>query len=403
MIHLVQSTKPLLKWMDDGDPELVPVVMADARATAASYFQAPVRAEGTSASFIEREESPITPGMVVRCACELGVHFHCSLGSITPLDIIEFMDTVEMDVREECGPVGEMRKFTTIRTPAGDLSDVFVTPYGEPAYWLEHLVKTDADLPALAYLIEKSAELSVGDERVRAKLTGKLRSEAAKWPGNVPLYTVMGIPAFMLSCNLFVDATTAFYLMADHEPLMEGLYAAYEECNSVWVECAAAAGADFVLGAINGLELFSPDIYNRYFVPQARHLHDQAHRLGMRGWTHTCGQMGRLIDTGVYEATGVDVLESLSSPPLGDVADLRTARARLGKRIVTRGAVNVEMFYENDAEQLKTRTQQVLDETRGYRHMIGDTNDSFPPYPRESILSIVDEVRGSGRMLPFEL
>ena len=31
--------------------------------------------------------------------------------------------------------------------------------------------------------------------------------------------------------------------------------------------------------------------------------------------------------------------------------------------------------------------------------MIGDTNDSFPPYPRENILALVDEVRKNGRMM----
>jgi hypothetical protein len=399
LAYTARTTKPLLRWMDDGDPDLVPVLMADARSTAASYYGLPVRTEGTSVSYSEREASPITPAMIADCARQLGVHFHWNIGSMSPFDTVEFMDDVELVTREEIGPRGETRKFTTIRTPVGEISDIFVTPRNEPAFWATHLVKSESDLPALAHLIERSADVSLDNERFRSKITGRLKSEAQKWPEYVVLYAILGVPAFALSCNLFVDPTTAFYLMADNETLMERLYEAYEQCNGVWLECAAEAGADFALGAINGLELFSPDIYNRYFIPQARHLYSEARKLGMGGWTHTCGYMNQLIEMGVYDDTGVDVLESLSLPPSGDIADLRRSRVKLGNKIVTRGAINVEMLYDDDIASLRARTRQVLDDTRGYRHMVGDTNDSFPPYPRESILALVDEVRSSGRML----
>jgi len=395
-----QQTKPLLQWMEGGDPDLVPVVMADPVSTAASYWGVAVRLAGESASFTDAQASPVTPEMVLACSRETGIHFHRSLGSATPFDLLDLMDGVEREVRQERGASGEIRDFTTLRTPAGMVSEVFLTPPDRPACWVEHLIKTEADLPVLTYLIEKATELTLEDERVRARLTAKFRAEAQRWPPHILLCAVVGVPAFALSSNQYFAAVTALYVMLDQAALMERLYEGYEQCNAVWIECAAAAGADFVLGAINGLELYSPEIYRRYFVPQARSLHETAHAHGMRGWVHTCGHMNALIHAQVYREMKVDVLESLSTPPIGDIADLGAARARLGPGLVTRGAVNVDYFYSGDLEALRGQTRKVLAATRGYRHMVGDTNDSFPPYPRENLLALVEEVRGSGRMLP---
>ena len=394
-----ENGKPLLRWIDSGDPDLVPVMMADARSTAASYFGVPLRGDSASVSFQDETGSPVTDQMILECSKETGTHFHRCLGNITPFDVCEFIDEINITTRVETNSSGAMQKYTTVVTPEGEMSEVFLTPPDSPACWTEHFVKDEQNLAALAYLIEKAAQAAVENESVRQNVTEKFRAEAAKWPSHVPLYVVAGVPAFALTCNLYTDPATAFYLLADHRDVMERLFDAQARSNAVWVQCGADAGADYVLGAINGLELYSPQIYERYFIPQACALHELAHARGMRGWVHTCGRMNRLIQMGTYDRMAVDILESLSHPPLGDVADLREARARLGANIVTRGAVNVSLFYSENLEEVRERTREVLENTRGYRHMIGDTNDSYPPYPRENILAVVDEVRKSGRML----
>ena len=393
--------KPLLQWMKHGDPDLVPILMGDARSTAASWSGVSPRAEGTSVSFTERHDSPVTPDMIVQCCSETGIQLVCSLGGVTHLDVIDLLDDVEMAMREDVAPNGDLVRRTTIDTPAGEMSETFVTPPGRPACWVDHLVKSEADLPALAYLAEHTARVSLDNDRLRERVTARFRAEAGKWPPQTPFTVCLGVPTFVLASNLYMAHDTFCYLHADHRATMERLYEACEQANAVWLECAAAAGADITLGAINGLELFSPPIYRRYFIPQARRLHEAAHSRGMLGWVHTCGHMRRLVETGVYEEMALDVLESLSSPPLGDVIDLRSARAALGDRVTTRGAINVEHFYHADIDALRAEARRVMAATRGWRHMVGDTNDSFPPYPRDSILAVADEVRKSGRMLVY--
>jgi len=378
------------------------VMMSDGISTAASYFGVPVRKEGISVDFAGAAETPIKPEMILQCSRETGIHFIACLGGLTPFDVIEFIDNVEMEVAEKVDSSGTVRRLRTVRTPAGKMSEVFLTPVDLPACWEEHLVKSKADLPAFADLIERINRTLVEKVDVREKIIAGFGTQAAKWPGQVPLFVIMGVPAFSLLSNLYMDAAVGFYLLEDHRALMERLFETEARTNAVVLECAAQAGADIVRGAINGLELFSPEIYQRYLVPQARVLYEAAHAHGMLAWVHTCGYMRKLISMGIYETMGVDVLETLSHPPLGDVDDLREARVKLGEHIATRGAVNVELFYGDNQQPLRERIKTVLDETRGYRHMIGDSNDSYPPYPRESILALVEEVQKSGRMFPAQ-
>jgi hypothetical protein len=374
-------------------------MMGDARSTASSYFGVPLRLPGTSASFTGVSDSPVTPELVVQCARETGIHFCANIGNVTPFDVLDLVDGLNVQSREEQAPDGSTHRTTVIRTPEGDISEVFVTPPYRPVYWAEHLVKSDKDLHALTALIEGASRITREDPLASARITEAFRQEAEKWPDWVPLTVTVGVPAFGITCSLYMDPETAFYMLADQPAAMECLFELEALRNDIIVDCAAAAGADFVFGAINGLELYSPRIYSDYFVPQARALHEAAHRHGMRGWVHTCGHMNRLIEMGVYSEMGVDVLESLSHPPLGDISRLGKARADLGPNLITRGAVNVGLFYSADLWLIRRRARLVLEECRGFRHMIGDTNDSYPPYPRDAILALVDEVHKEGRLL----
>ena len=134
-------------------------------------------------------------------------------------------------------------------------------------------------------------------------------------------------------------------------------------------------------------------------VPQARRLFQWIRQANRLSWLHTCGKMNRLIFDGAYDRDqmGVDVLESFSGPPLGDVENLRAARARVGNGITTRGGINVGELFSDTAAQIRARARYVLDSTTGFRHMIGDTDCQFPGTPVENLRAVVETVREYGR------
>ncbi len=214
--NIKKATKPLIQWMDDGDPDLVPVMMADGLSTAASYFGVPIRTEGTSASFTSNVNSPVTPEMILKCSKDTGIHFKWSLGNINTLDVIQFIDDITLSVKEKTDADAVIKTTTTVRTPVGEMSDLFETPPNLPACWREHLVKGESDLPAFSYLVEHASQAFLENQRIRTYVTDRYRKEVEKWPSHVILSASIGVPAFSLTCapNSTVRPANRFRLSA---------------------------------------------------------------------------------------------------------------------------------------------------------------------------------------------
>ena len=391
--------KPLLEWMDNGDPDLVPISLCDGASLAASWFGVPLRKEGRPLSLLTADHLAVTPEQIVQASKESGIHVMGWLGYVTTIDLIEWIGDIEVTVTEKSGADNSIRRETTIVTPKGTMVDAVVTPEAAPLYWDGHLVNGEEQLPAFSYLIRRANEVARNDPHAREGITARYLAEVQKWPTAIPLYATLGVPAFAMMSNLYMGSTESLYILADQRELLEELFAVEFDTTVFLAECAAAAGADIAYGAINGLEIFSPDMYQRYFVPQAREMFEKFHSCRLRSWVHTCGRKRELISMGVYEQMGADILETMSPPPLGDIDDLRQAREELGTDVITRGGIGVDLFYGEDLQAMRDRTNLVLDETRGYRHIISDTNDSYPPYLRENIVALIEEVEKSGRIL----
>ena len=99
-----------------GDPDKAPIVMGDARLTASSYFDVPLRIEGESTSFTNVADSRITPEMVVQCSGETDIQSRVGLGGATHVDALAFMPNVITEARQEVDSSPAVRKLTTIRT-----------------------------------------------------------------------------------------------------------------------------------------------------------------------------------------------------------------------------------------------------------------------------------------------
>ncbi len=174
--------------------------------------------------------------------------------------------------------------------------------------------------------------------------------------------------------------------------------ACYWRMVQVWLEIAAENDIDIYNYAINGFEWLNPDLYERYMIPQAKRINEFAKAQGKLSWIHTCGKMRKIAEMEAYQRMEVDVVESLSSPPTGDIDDLVETRSDIGQDIVTRGGINCELFYDSDLEALRRQTHHVLDSVDGHAHAIGDTNPSYPSYPWENIQTVIDVVRERGQL-----
>ena len=372
-----------LEWLRAGDPARVPIRIGDPALTAATYFDVPV----------ER----VTPEQARRATKEMHMQGMIYAGSPSTFEAIPFCDDLSLDHHDETLPDGTKRRTSHLKTPAGTLREVYDEPPGLPGHKREFFVKGEEDLPVLESYIRLAVETVLTNPAVREAHLAGLKERIRTWSDAFPTVTHVFCPTVEFMCAHYMDQATAIYTVYDRQDLLEELYDLHWKLTEVFLECARQADVDIYNYAINGLEWLSLDLYERYLIPQARRINDYAHSLGKLSWLHTCGKKKKLIEQKAYERMHVDVLETMTSPPTGDLDDFRAARIALGERITTQGGINFELFF-GDLEPLRRRTHEVLDGAAGFRHIIGDTDAGPPARSKEILQVVVDAVRERGSL-----
>jgi len=333
------STKKerLLDWIKNGDPSQVPVVMASGYELAASL--------------LDKKRSDVSISDISKVTNDSGMHAMICVGQPMPFDAIDFIDDISLNMDEEVLADGTKRWTKCITTPKGSMQSIEELPLVMPHRWTEHYVKGQDDLPVLEYLIRQTAAAFKNNDKLRAFVVAQMKNIQDEVAGEFPTFMHM-VPAYEdLGGPYFMDTITGIYMFNDNHDLIDELMNLHLDMEKVWMECAN----EFAMAS------------------------------GKKSWIHTCGQMQKIAHAGMYEKMKVDIVESLSSLPTGDIGDLAETRRDIGDRIVTRGGINVELFYGDDIDALTQQANHVIDSMQGFKHMIGDTNSSTPPYPGKNI------------------
>jgi len=372
----------LLEWMRGGDPSRVPVMIGPGFYVASSYYKIPME--------------DVTWELAARAAVETQTDNVQCISSPLPFDAIDFTDELSLDTAQETLPHGMRRSTRVLTTPRGRLRDVRELDDEHGSVHREFFVKGPEDFPAFESYIRTAVKTILEKPEVRRRVTQRMRDAEQAGGGVFPTEIHVFCPTVELMSSYYMDQATAIYMLYDNRDVMEELFDLHWKTTEIWLGCAAEVDVDIYNYAINGLEWLSPDIYEQYMIPQARRINEWADAHGKLSWIHTCGKKKGLIERDVYRRMGVKIVESLSAPPTGDLDDYGWARSSLGSDVTTRGGVNCEIFYAGDGDALKAHAHKVLDGCKGYRHMIGDTNGSVPPYSWETIQALIDVVRERG-------
>ena len=93
-------------------------------------------------------------------------------------------------------------------------------------------------------------------------------------------------------------------------------------------------------------------------------------------------------------AAGVDVIESISPPPTGNI-DIADAFALLPQHVALIGGIEPVFFQNCTAEELDARTDALLQMTAGRRYVLANS-DSCPPAVEEwKFRRVTGRVRGT--------
>jgi len=69
------------------------------------------------------------------------------------------------------------------------------------------------------------------------------------------------------------------------------------------------------------------------------------------------------------------------------------ARERLSQAMVTKGNVPLNILLEGTTDQVRAAVRRVRQETEGYRHVVGLSDDLFKNTPLANARAFVDEAR----------
>ena len=99
------------------------------------------------------------------------------------------------------------------------------------------------------------------------------------------------------------------------------------------------------------------------------------------------------MEKGYYNRLKPDIFETLSEPPVGNLPSLRWGREQLDPEIITKGNISLDILLNGTPQQVREKVRYVKESTRGYRHIIGLSDNILDHTPCENLKAFVDESR----------
>ena len=163
--------------------------------------------------------------------------------------------------------------------------------------------------------------------------------------------------------------------------------------NLAMCRAVIAAGADFIFLGGPGKELMSPLLYETFIIPDSEKISATVHEAGGMVYAHICSPVQPFLDMGYYGRMGIDLFETLSPPPVGNVMSLADARRQLPDTMCTRGNIGLDVLLKGGIAEVKQATLDVISETTGFKHIVAASDYLFYDIPIENARAVVQTVQ----------
>ncbi|MBM3496240.1 MAG: hypothetical protein FJX72_18255, partial [Armatimonadetes bacterium] len=159
------------------------------------------------------------------------------------------------------------------------------------------------------------------------------------------------------------------------------------------IAAVARAGADFVFLGGPAKEMISPAYYRDYLVPFSQQVTAIARANGLMVYSHICSPIEPFLTLGFFNEMGIDLFETLSPPPVGNVRSLADALSKVDPGICTRGNIGLDVLLQADAETVRRTALSLIEEAKGRKHMLAASDYLLYDIPEENVHAMVDAVR----------
>jgi hypothetical protein len=267
---------------------------------------------------------------------------------------------------------------TTIDTPYGELTRIDEHS-GITNRTVKEFLDSESDYEKMLWYTVQSRDF----QRDAALREGRELRAAA---GDFGMIGTWASPSAMLT-----EVQDLFYHMEDYPAACDALRAERAKSLRIQLEVYREAGFDFLFYCISGTETISPGFFNEWIKDEAFDTIRWWSSLGGFTLWHSCGHLKAFLEKGMYNEMMPEVLESLSEPPVGNIPSLAWARERLDPKIVTKGNIPLNILLEGTPEDVREEVRRVKNETRGYRHIIGLSDNILNGTPSQNLRAFADE------------
>ena len=279
---------------------------------------------------------------------------HCWFGGLTE----EVWDGVE--VSEEIRIDGHDHVINrTYETRCGTLTE------------RQRYVSADSTLVQEKFLLDDTADpLAALEEILRARrwrfLPEKYSLEQSR-VGEDGLVVAGELISPLKVLHLLAGAVNTTYLIDDDESRVRDLLALHESAQLDLVRQIAAAGVPAMMAMDNLDAAFhTPAYLEKFSASYYEKASRIAHEHGSTFWIHACGR--QRINLKLMDSLGVDGLEGVAFPPLGDVQLDEVMRLTSDRFLITGGISAIETEKFQSADEVRRYVEDLCGKLRPYSH-----------------------------------
>jgi len=262
-------------------------------------------------------------------------------------------------------------KVTTYETPIGTLREKHILSLqGNTWFLMEHPVKTKEDFKVLTYIFENTEVMP----------DFKAYNEEYKKYGerilSIPVISTELKTSFQSLLEHWVGTEELIYALLDYPEVVTECINAMKKPSSKSVEISANSVAEgFISWEDTSTTNISPAYFDEYIAPEINEWCDIIHSAGKFYIHHACGHLKAII--GNMGKTKIDVIESISPPPTGNI-ELWEARKALPHHIALIGGIEPTVFLNSDIREFEQYVINLLGKM-GKGSFVIANSDSCPP------------------------
>lgn len=303
----------------------------------------------------------------------------CAMFDMTPLynmglpDLTKLVPEIQISHTMTLSRGGKRKNHKNVfTTPVGELTSMSIEDELSGGCPVEFYVKDEEDLDVLEYYLDRLLEVtdfSIVTEHVRncRKLVGEENAFDIQWA--MQPYEVWGFPSTADTAILATIAEEQFRRIMDKVLRLD----------EKLIKAVAAGGSDFVFLGGPGSEMISPKYYENFMVPYSQMVTDMAHEQGLLIYSHICSPIEPMLTMGYYNKMGIDLFETLSPPPVGNVKSIEDAFSKLSPEICTRGNIGLDALLNETPEQIYEKSWHILEMAKkmGRKHILAASDYLF--------------------------